>query len=495
MKTAFTQTLLIAFLAAAFLCMCPFLVSSALAEDSEKELRGRIEKLEQVIQDYKRVMEAHEQELRNVKEQLNKQAATVDQKVEAAVKEPEHLEYVRHLMESIRLTEKVETPEEQRLRTVYDEGFYLKGADDQLRIGGWLQADSRWFLDSEHPENDTFLIRRARLDIRGVLENDWAYRLYGTFIGERNGILQEGWLEYRKYGAFRIRAGQVFEPFSMEAVYSSRWVDFAERAMIVNALAPQEDIGIMAFGKVWNDQIVYAMGFFNGQGRNREAVVDDKDFTTRLVYSPFLHSDGLPWLKGLYVGGSFSTGNNERDLSGSDFNTQAFTPFFDFQPGVAMDDRLTRWGLELEYLYGPFSAKSEYLSGHFEKVGTAPRFSDLDVSGFYVNLGYVLTGEDAPRDFAIKPLNVFDPANGGWGSWQVVGRYQTLRTDRGLLDLGLARGTDDAKSITLGLNWYPNRHIRFQFNFDHAWFDEDILVQDERLDSEDTFIARFLYDF
>ena len=57
--------------------------------------------------------------------------------------------------------------------------------------------------------------------------------------------------------------------------------------MIVNALAPQEDIGIMAFGKGWNDQIVYALGFFNGQGRNTAAVVDDKDFTTRIVYSPF----------------------------------------------------------------------------------------------------------------------------------------------------------------------------------------------------------------
>ena len=137
-------------------------------------------------------MEAHEEELRSVKEELSKQAATVDQKVEAAVKKPEHLEYVRHLMESIRLTEKVETPEEQRLRTLYDEGFYLKGVDDQLRIGGWLQADYRSFLDSDHPENDTFLIRRARLDIRGVLENDWAYRLYGTLIGERSSSRRGG---------------------------------------------------------------------------------------------------------------------------------------------------------------------------------------------------------------------------------------------------------------------------------------------------------------
>jgi phosphate-selective porin OprO/OprP len=472
-------------------CLFSFPVCTAFAQGSEIELKERIERLEKVILDYRRVMEAHEEELKKVKEELSRQAAAAAKESEPSGK-PESLELA---LQRLRLTEKEKTPEEKRLETLYDEGFFLKGADDQLRIGGWLQADSRWFLDGDHPDNNTFLIRRARLDIRGVLEHDWGYRLYGTLIGERNGILQEGWIEYRKYGAFRIRAGQVFEPFSLEAVYSSRWTDFIERAMIINALAPQEDIGIMAFGKVYNDRLVWALGFFNGQGRNREAVVDDKDFTTRLAYSPFLHSDSLPWLKYLYLGGSFSTGNNERDLSGSDFRTQAFTPFFDFQPGVAQDDRLTRWGVEAEYLLGPFSAKSEYLSGRFDRVGTAGLFSDLEVSGFYVNLGYVLTGEDATRDAPIKPRVVFDPSEGGWGAWQLVGRYQILRTDRGLLDLGLARGTDKAQSVIVGLNWHPNRHIRFQFNFDHAWFDDEIFIQGARLERENTFTTRFLYDF
>jgi phosphate-selective porin OprO/OprP len=475
-----------------FIVFCTFVTSPGFAQESENAIRERIEKLEKVIQDYKRVMEAHEEELRRVKEELNRQAAAAEQEREARESK---LEQVRQTMKGLRLTEKEGTPEEKRLETLYDEGFFLKGADDQLRIGGWLQADSRWYPDSNHPENNTFLIRRARLDVRGVLENDWAYRLYGTFVGERNGILQEGWLEYRKYGALRFRAGQFKEPFSLEAVNSARWIDFIERAMIVNALAPQEDIGIMAFGKVYHDQLVWAMGFFNGQGRNEEAVVDDKDFAARLVYSPFLRYGSLAWLKGLSLGGSFSTGNNERDLSGSDFSTQAFTPFFDFQPGVAQDERLTRWGLEAEYLYGPFSARSEYLSGHFERVGTSTRFSDLDVSGFYINLGYVLTGEDAPHNAPIRPRAIFKPTEGGWGAWQLVGRYQVLRTDQGLLNLGLARGTDKAESVTIGLNWHPNKHIRFQFNFDHAWFEDEVLVQSVGLDSENTFTTRFLYDF
>jgi phosphate-selective porin len=133
--------------------------------------------------------------------------------------------------------------------------------------------------------------------VRGVLENDWAYRLYATFLGERNGILQEGWLEYRKYPSFRVRAGQVLEPFSLEAIYSALWTDFLERAVIVNSLSPQEDIGIMVLGKLWDNRFEYGLGDFNGQGRNREAVVDDKDITGRLVFTPFLHSSSLAALK------------------------------------------------------------------------------------------------------------------------------------------------------------------------------------------------------
>jgi phosphate-selective porin OprO/OprP len=90
---------------------------------------------------------------------------------------------------------------------------------------------------------------------------------------------------------------------------------------------------------------------------------------------------------------------------------------------------------------------------------------------------------------------VFDPSKGGWGAWEVVGRYQILMTDDELLNLGLATGTDQAQSVTVGLNWFPNRHIRFQLNYDHAWFDDPITVQGERLDNEDTFTTRFLYDF
>jgi hypothetical protein len=51
---------------------------------------------------------------------------------------------LRDLISGIRLTDVKETPEEEELKTLYDDGFFLIGEDDQLRIGGWLQFDSRF---------------------------------------------------------------------------------------------------------------------------------------------------------------------------------------------------------------------------------------------------------------------------------------------------------------------------------------------------------------
>jgi phosphate-selective porin OprO/OprP len=467
----------------------------ATAQGPDKDLQQRVERLERVIQEQRRMLDNYEKEMSELKSDLKKQSQTIDEKVQAASRKPEHLEMLREIISDIRLTETPQTPADQEVKTIYDEGFYLKGKDDQLRISGWLQGDARWFLDSDNHDNDTFLIRRARFDVRGVLEDDWLYRIYATFIGERNGVLQEGWLEYRKYPSFRIRAGQVFEPFSLEAIYSALWIDFLERAVIVNTLSPQEDIGIMIFGKLWNNQIEYALGAFNGQGRNREAVVDDKDFTGRLVFTPFLHSSALSALKKLSFGGSFSTGNNKQDLSGFDLRTEATTTFLDVQSGVNQDGRLTRWGLELDYGIGPFGLKTEYLQGRFDNITKGTVQTNWDLRGAYFTAGYVLTGEDWPQSTSVKPKQNFDPAKGGWGAFQLLGRYQFIETNDDLLNKGFAVGTDKARTLTLGLNWYWNRHVRFQLNYSYSWFDDTITVGGAKLDKENVIISRFQYVF
>ncbi len=403
------------------------------------------------------------------------------------------LEMLRKIIDELRLEKYEGTPEEKKLETIYDDGFFLRGTDDTLKIGGWYQFDGRFYVDDDHPTANTFDNRRVRFDVRGTLENYWGYRLYASFVG--SPVIQEAWLEYRYFPYARLKLGQYKEPFSLESQYSARWIDFVERSMGVTALQPSEDIGVMLFGTFLEKRATYGIGYFNGQGRDKDAVVDDKDLTGRLVLQPFRHQNDSLFEK-LYIGGSFGFGNNERDFGNRDFTTAGGTTFFDFVSDAQSDGDLIRYDAELEWLKGPFDLTTEFIGTHFDEIKAGNAADELTVSSWYATLSYVLTGENAVRNKPIKPHRNFDLKQAGWGAWQLLVRYEHFWIeDENLIDKGIASGTDEADAFSLGLNWWPNFHLKFMFNFVHTAFDDEITVSNQKMDDENVILIRAQFNF
>ncbi|MBI2191377.1 MAG: hypothetical protein HYU36_05280 [Planctomycetes bacterium] len=396
------------------------------------------------------------------------------------------------LLQELHMESSKQTEEENALVTSYDDGFVFKGKDDVLKIGGWLQTDFRQ-IESDHPGDSGFLVRNARLDVRGTLENDFSYRLFGDFSGA-GAKLVEGWLEYHHYAPARLRVGQMVEPFSLEALTSFRWVDLIERSMVVTAFSPQEDLGAMLFGTMAGKRIEYALGVFNGRGKNVEDNNDDKDVAARAVLSPFAGSNS-PWMRGLYVGTGMTWGEQEEDFSGTSFRTAARTPFFQYARGASFRGDRTRVGADVEWFMGPASLKAEWLNTRFENVSLAGTSLDAGFSGWYVTATYLLTGEKKPRNKPVVPKKNFDPRLGGWGAWELVGRFERFDADNELIPRGLASGSDEVDAYTLGLHWWPNPHIKISFNYVHTLFDDDVAVSGSTLDDEDAFLFRFQYNF
>lgn len=271
------------------------------AADTAGEQRRRIEELENRLQQQEKQLKDTREQLEAVKKSMDAQQPKEEQ-AKARTKTPTK-EVIKEILGTMTMDYRGPTPEEKRLETIYDDGFYLRGMDDTIKIGGWYQFDGRLYLNEGYPIADTFTNRRARLDVRGVLENDWGYRLYATFIG--SPVIKEAWLEYQHFPFARLKLGQFKEPFSLESQYSSRWIDFVERSMGVTALQPGEDIGVMVFGNFWDSRVVYGIGAFNGQGIDEDAVVDDKDVTGRVAVQPFRQQKKSLFEK-LYIGGSLS---------------------------------------------------------------------------------------------------------------------------------------------------------------------------------------------
>lgn len=376
------------------------------------------------------------------------------------------------LLDKIAIEEAKQTEAQKEVRTLYDEGFTMVGQDDMLKIGAWMQNDVRIFPKG-HPGVTQFLVRRARLDFKGSLEKMFGFRLMGEFEGD-NGTntanLKEGWVEYNQFPEIRIKIGQFKEPFGLENLYSDLHLDLIERPMAENFIRPEQDLGLMVFGKIFGKRLEYGLGVFNGSGTNVAENNDDKDFAGRIAFIPVKH---------LTVGSSMTYGKQTSTLDNTGPTTAAGTHFLTFVNPTAGADVQTnrvrmRAGGDVEWFTGPFSLKGEYVFNHFRGITFGGTSRSWDMHGFSGQTTYILTGEEKSNSQAFVPKKPFNPKEGTWGAIEWVGRLETLRSDQGLIDAGFATGTDDLWSLTSGINWYWNRHVQISANYIFVKFDDTI---------------------
>lgn len=98
----------------------------------------------------------------------------------------------------------------------------------------------------------------------------------------------------------------------------------------------------------------------------------------------------------------------------------------------------------------------------------------------------------------MTPARPFDPAKHQWGALELAARYSQVTVDpdafrRGLADPAVS--ASDAKAYTVGLNWYLNRSVKAQFNWERTDFDRSLKFGADKRDHEDVFLTRFQIAF
>jgi len=127
------------------------------------------------------------------------------------------------------------------------------------------------------------------------------------------------WIMYRFAPWLNITVGQYNVPFSM----SNRTRDVAgswmERPLGVRAFAvpSSQDLGVMLSGDV-GDGLLYEVGVFSGDGRNRPSVDSRVDFIGRLAVHPFANGTGT-FEKNFQVGVSGRHGDRDSRTVGYDY--------------------------------------------------------------------------------------------------------------------------------------------------------------------------------
>lgn len=369
--------------------------------------------------------------------------------------------------------------------TAGKEGFALKSADGNfaLNLQGVLQADSRWYLDDNaHNGTDTFLVRRARPILSATLYKDFDFKLMPDF-GNNQVVLYDAYTEWKHWQWLKLRVGKFKSPVGLEQLQEDVNTTFTERSLVTD-LVPNRDVGVQLSGQQFDGVIAYAAAVFNGvpDGANGDQDNNDsKDFEGRIFVQPFKKTSIEP-LQGLGFGVAGTIGD-ESGSPGSpnlpNYKTTGQLTFFKYLQGstatvtntTVANGQHTRISPQGYYYWGPVGLLAEYALSD-QEVQKLNTYDHIRNSAWEVTGSIMLTGEQA--SFAgITPKKPFDLKTGGWGAFQLVGRYSDLHIDPSAFPTFAdpTKSAQEARDWGVGLNWYLNRNLKLAFDYDQTNFD------------------------
>ena len=394
----------------------------------------------------------------------------------------------------------------------WDDGFFLQSADKafMLRITGQIQVDYRDFLDNQdRTDIDTFLIRRARLGIEATMAKYYEFRLLPDF-GGTNPQITDAYLNVHYTDDMQLEVGKFKQPFSYEQLIQDRYVPTLERSMI-DQLVPARDEGVMLWGRnLFADQLDYGISVSNGEINGNIDTNNNKDFNGRLAIRPFFTPDESSSLRRLQLGMSAGAGIENEPVNPNTLRTPATVPWFAYNTTVRADGVRYRMSPEVAYFNGPLGFAAQYYHEEQElranSLATTPAENVIS-EGYYFLITYFLTGEERTEySQQIVPLRPLKPSCFGRcpGAWELVFRMSHIELSPNVFRAGPTRLADPAKysraatETTFGFNWYWNKWARMQFNWEHAWFEQQValgLPPDPFLNHQDTLYARMQFIF
>lgn len=358
-------------------------------------------------------------------------------------------------------------PSEERWSFGWKNTFRLTSPDGEveLKFGGRIQNDWTFYNTDDALQarvgelSDGTEFRRARLFFEGELWGTVEFKAQYDFAGGEATFNDVYLGLIHLPGVGGVRVGHYKEPFSLEEHTSSKYLQFVERSLPVEAFSPGRNSGLMLGEGAGGDRLSWHLGVFKDVDGLGEGMGDKWNVTGRVTGLPVYRDGGRRLVHlGLSVSERSPTDGIARFRSRPESH---LAPRF-VDTGDFAADSVRLVGVEAAVIQGPFSLQGEWIRADADvPVGPDPTFS-----GAYVSLGWFLTGEHRPYSKSeggfgrVTPLKSF--RHGGTGAWQLAARYSTLDLSDGVIDGG------ELDDWTLGVNWHLFSNVRTGLDYVHA---------------------------
>jgi phosphate-selective porin OprO/OprP len=379
-----------------------------------------------------------------------------------------------------------------------------------VQVTGFFHLDSDWFSqDANNIQTvganiqDSIGFRRARLAAKGDV-TDWISYIIEFDFAVSQPLFVDTWVNLSKIPVLQnVRIGRWRQPFGMSELTSVRNLPFLERPLTF-ALPPFRQTGIGFFGNSEDERMTWAASAIRFPSDNFGNNAGDSGgygAVGRITALPIYHCDGEVLL---HVGAGYYYAdpslNTSRFASTPEIQIADSlggllpTPQLNVPPfvdtGTVPTNSLNAVNAELAGSIGRLTVLSEARWVFVDQIGGPTQ----TIGGAYATIRYQLTQDRLPYDRksavygAVIPQHSFHPLDGGLGAWELAARWSYLDLNGNWLanapaTPGPGRRLQD---VTLGLNWYLNKHAKFQFNYIHAFLDDPTMGSSDA----DIFAAR-----
>ena len=375
--------------------------------------------------------------------------------------------------------------------------FQSEDREFELRVNALLQVDSRNYTNhAQRPVISDIDVPRMRLFFSGRMTKPLEYQL--SIQRNLNGLdVLNAYLNFHYDDRVQLRFGRYKAPFTYEWYRLSVQEFLApERSLFALNFGANRQVGLMGWGFLFDEHLEYAAGIFDGGRNSFQDFNNAKDVMAFLDYRPFKSSRNLA-IKNFSVGGSVDAGEEDNPLvpavlrtssngsadaaTGTSGNSNTSVPFLAFNNNVRERGERALWELHATYFYRGLSLLAAWDGGIDSYAQTTPgaRPVPLGIDAYFVQAGYLITGESVERRGLVTPLRPFDIRRGkrGPGAIELTARISELDVSRKVFTAGLAdpnQWANQAQLVDVGVNWYLRRYVKLMFDWEHAVFGQPV---------------------